>query len=67
MREALSTPSSSLTPVREGAGKASALAILLAAGLLLGITTNLSKIAAGAGFSPLAYLVWSLIGATGIF
>ncbi len=66
MREALPTPSSSLTPVREGAGKASALAILLAAGLLLGITTNLPKIAAGAGFSPLAYLVWSLIGATGI-
>ena len=37
---------------------------LLAAGLLLAISTNLAKVAQGFGFTPLAYLTWSLAGAT---
>lgn len=41
-----------------------ALASLLGAGLLLGITTNLAKLAGVNGFTPLAYLTWSLAGAT---
>jgi drug/metabolite transporter (DMT)-like permease len=40
-----------------------ALAALLGAGLLLGITTNLAKVAHGIGIAPLAYLTWSLAGA----
>lgn len=39
-------------------------AVLLATGFLLAISTNLAKIAQGIGFTPLAYLVWSLAGAT---
>jgi len=38
-------------------------AALLAAGLLLGVTTNLAKVAHGTGVTPLAYLTWSLVGA----
>jgi len=38
-------------------------AALLAAGLLLAVTTNLSKVAQGHGLTPLAYLTWSLAGA----
>jgi drug/metabolite transporter (DMT)-like permease len=41
-----------------------ALAALLAAGLLLAISTNLAKVAHGIGVTPLAYLTWSLAGAT---
>jgi drug/metabolite transporter (DMT)-like permease len=40
-----------------------ALSALLAAGLLLGISTNLGKVAHGFGIAPLAYLTWSLAGA----
>lgn len=38
--------------------------ILLLAGLLLAISTNLAKVAVGIGFTPLSYLVWSLAGAS---
>lgn len=38
--------------------------ILLLAGLLLAISTNLAKVAQDIGFTPLAYLVWSLAGAS---
>jgi len=38
-------------------------AALLAAGLLLAVTTNLSKVAQGHGFTSLPYLTWSLAGA----
>jgi len=40
-----------------------ALSALLVAGLLLGISTNLAKVAHGIGIAPLAYLTWSLAGA----
>lgn len=40
-----------------------ALFALLGAGLLLGVTTNLAKVAGGQGLTPLAYLLWSLVGA----
>lgn len=40
-----------------------ALVALLGAGLLLGVTTNLAKVAHGIGITPLAYLTWSLTGA----
>ena len=40
-----------------------ALSALLVAGLLLGISTNLGKVAHGLGIAPLAYLTWSLAGA----
>lgn len=40
-----------------------AFSTLLAAGFLLGVSTNLSKIAYGIGIAPLAYLTWSLTGA----
>jgi len=39
-------------------------AALLAAGLLLAVSTNLAKVAQGIGITPLAYLTWSLVGAT---
>ncbi len=45
-------------------GKTFALITLLVAGLLLGITTNLVKVAHNVGMQPLAYLTWSLLGAT---
>lgn len=41
-----------------------AVAVLLGAGLLLGVTTNLAKVANGIGISPLPYLTWSMSGAT---
>lgn len=40
------------------------LASLLGAGTVLGLSTNLAKIAAGAGLDPLAFLAWSVVGAT---
>lgn len=40
-----------------------AFSTLLAAGFLLGVSTNLSKVAHGIGIGPLAYLTWSLAGA----
>lgn len=41
-----------------------AVVVLLGAGMLLGVTTNLAKVANGIGISPLAYLTWSMTGAT---
>lgn len=40
------------------------LALLLLTGTLLGISTNLAKLAANAGLDPLAFLTWSVVGAT---
>ena len=42
------------------------LALLLATGTLLGISTNLAKLAADAGLNPLAFLTWSVVGATAV-
>lgn len=39
------------------------LALLLATGTLLGVSTNLAKLAAGAGLDTLAFLTWSVVGA----
>jgi drug/metabolite transporter (DMT)-like permease len=39
---------------------------LLVTGVFLGISTNLAKLAAGAGLSPLAFLTWSLVGSTAV-
>lgn len=39
------------------------LALLLGAGALLGLSTNLAKLAAEAGLAPLAFLAWSALGA----
>ena len=39
-----------------------AVAALLGAGGLLGVSTNLAKVADGVGIAPLAYLTWSLVG-----
>lgn len=41
-----------------------ALVLLLTTGLLLGITTNLAKVAHSVSLSPLTYLTWSLLGAS---
>ena len=40
------------------------LTLLLSTGALLGISTNLAKLASAAGLDPLAFLTWSVIGAT---
>jgi len=37
---------------------------LLGAGSLLGLSTDLAKLAGDAGLSPLAFLTWSVVGAT---
>jgi drug/metabolite transporter (DMT)-like permease len=42
------------------------LALLLAVGVLLGLTANVVKIAAGAGWPPLAFLFWSALAAGAI-
>ncbi len=42
------------------------LSLLLATGTLLGISTNLSKLAAQAGLDPLAFLTWSVLGAAAV-
>lgn len=39
-----------------------ALSLLFAIGTLMGLTTNLVKLAGSEGWSPLAYLLWSLLG-----
>ena len=39
------------------------LACLLGAGTLLGLSTNLAKLAADAGLGPLPFLAWSVVGA----
>ena len=40
------------------------IACLLATGALLGLSTNLAKVAGGAGLTPLAFLAWSITGAS---
>ena len=40
------------------------LAALLATGIFLGVSTNLAKLAGEAGLNPLAFLAWSVLGAT---
>ncbi|MBS3761447.1 MAG: hypothetical protein KGY43_08270, partial [Halodesulfurarchaeum sp.] len=42
------------------------LAALLATGAFLGVSTNLAKLADGVGLNPLAFLTWSVVGATAI-
>jgi drug/metabolite transporter (DMT)-like permease len=59
-----STASTSITQPTRQRQLFVAFTALLAAGLLLGISTNLAKVAHGAGITPLAYLTWSLIGAS---
>lgn len=54
----------SLKPTLLNDSRYAAPLILLLAGLLLAISTNLAKVALGVGFTPLAYLVWSLAGAS---
>lgn len=39
------------------------LALLLATGTLLGISTNLAKLAGDAGLAPMSFLMWSVLGA----
>lgn len=39
-----------------------ALSLLLAVGALMGLTSNLVKLAGNVGWPPLAYLLWSLLG-----
>lgn len=39
-----------------------ALMLLLAIGALMGLTSNLVKLASAAGWAPVAYLLWSLLG-----
>lgn len=39
-----------------------ALLLLLAIGALMGLTSNLVKLAIAAGWAPVAYLLWSLLG-----
>ncbi|MEE8263288.1 MAG: hypothetical protein V3R83_12570, partial [Gammaproteobacteria bacterium] len=41
-----------------------AVASLLGCGALLGLSTNLAKVANGFGIEPLPFLAWSLAGAT---
>lgn len=52
-RPAHAPPQTSLAPI----------ACLLAVGSLLGLTANLTKTAAGAGWPPLAFLCWSILPA----
>ena len=40
------------------------LACLLTVGALLGLSTNLAKVASGAGLHPMTFLTWSVVGAT---
>jgi len=56
---ALAAPAPSLKPAIE---PLTATASLLTEGALLGISTNLAKLAGMRGISPLAYLFWSLLG-----
>ena len=42
------------------------LALLLATGALLGVSTNLAKLAAQANLDPLAFLTWSVVGAAAV-
>lgn len=39
-----------------------ALSLLMAIGVMMGLTSNLVKLAGNAGWQPLAYLFWSLLG-----
>lgn len=48
---------------RARAHKLIPLALLLSTGAFLGISTNLAKLAADAGLTPLSFLTWSVLGA----
>lgn len=50
----------------DGPRRVAATGALLGAGLLLGLSTNLAKVAGGIGIAPLAYLTWSLAGAAAL-
>ncbi|NHN37166.1 DMT family transporter [Pseudomaricurvus alcaniphilus] len=54
---------SSVTAQQAPPSRRVALTSLLGAGLLLGFTTNLAKVAHGLALAPLVYLLWSLLGA----
>ncbi|MEE4349281.1 MAG: EamA family transporter [Pacificimonas sp.] len=47
-----------------GADPARAVLFLLVTGALLGTSTNLAKVATGRGIDPLAFLAWSIVGAS---
>jgi drug/metabolite transporter (DMT)-like permease len=49
--------------LRTDANWAIPLTSLLGAGTVLGLSTNLAKLADGAGLGPLAFLAWSVVGA----
>ena len=42
------------------------MALLLSTGTLIGVSTNLAKVATGWGLDPLAFLAWSIAGATAV-
>lgn len=54
------------TASRAAGGQLAPILLLLAAGALLGVSTNLAKLAGEAGLPPLGFLAWSLAGATAI-
>ena len=61
------TPSSSRPPAPERKPAPwLPLLYLLGGGALLGISTNLAKLAGGLGLTPLAFLCWSSVGAAGL-
>ena len=47
-----------------GSGWGRPFVLLLATGALLGLSTNLAKLAGNAGLDPLAFLTWSVVGAS---
>lgn len=53
-------------PRRQQSATWLALLCLLGGGALLGISTNLAKLAGGLGLTPLAFLCWSSVGAAGL-
>ena len=54
------------TPARQKRAPWLPLLCLLGGGALLGISTNLAKLAGEMGLSPLAFLCWSVVGAAGL-
>ena len=62
------TPSSDVapTPARKKRAPWLPLLCLLGGGALLGLSTNLAKLASEIGLSPLAFLCWSTVGAAGL-
>lgn len=64
MNQLLNLLTSSINPGKAKRQQNIALISLLTSGLLLGITTNLARLAPVIGIPPLPYLTWSLLGAT---